>query len=156
MAPATAEKIQLLKMPLNTLIFSISLLFTSLKTCQEQSANDNKKLFRTKKGQLQLLYLAEHKGIEYERVELGVRSIAVQLQEALALEDEDAEHDQLVDALAYDVPPHHLGDEIVTSADRWPLHHRIIGGLRGQCQGAEGVHDQVHPQQLHNGQRGAS
>jgi hypothetical protein len=31
-APATAEKIQLLKMPLNTLIFSISLLFTSLKT----------------------------------------------------------------------------------------------------------------------------
>jgi hypothetical protein len=106
--------------------------------------------------QLQLLYLAEHEGIEYERVELGARSIAAQLQEALALEDEGAEHDQLVDALAYDVPPHHLGDEVVTSADRWPLHHRIVGRLRRQRQSAEGVHDQVHPQQLHNGQWGAS
>lgn len=100
--------------------------------------------------------LAEHKGVENERVELVIRLTAVQLQEALPLEDENAEHDQLVDALADDVPPHHLGDEVVASADRWPLHHRVIGGLRRQRQGTEGVHDQVHPQQLHNGQWRAS
>ena len=104
------------------------------------------------------MYLAEHEGVEYERVELGVGEIAdaVQPEEALALEDEDAEHGELVDALADDVPPHHLGDEVVASADRRPLHHRVVRGLRRQRQGAQGVHDQVHPQQLHDRQRGAS
>jgi len=81
---------------------------------------------------------------------------AVAEQEALALEDEDTEHGELVDALADDVPPHHLGDEVVASADRRPLHHRVVRGLRRQRQGAQGVHDQVHPQQLHYGQGGAS
>jgi hypothetical protein len=35
-------------------------------------------------------YLAKHKCVEYEGVELGVRLIAVQLQQGLPLEEENA------------------------------------------------------------------
>lgn len=98
-------------------------------------------------------YLAEDKGVEDEGVEQFL--VAVHLQEAVPSGEEDAEHDELEDALAGDVPPHDLGDEVVAPAHRRPPHHVVARRLRRQRQRAQGVHDQVHPQQLHDRQRRA-
>lgn len=67
-------------------------------------------------------YLAEHEGVEDDRVQnsCGVRTI--EIEKRFAYEVESPQDDQLVNALTCNVPPHGFGDEACGSSDWWTFH----------------------------------
>jgi hypothetical protein len=76
-------------------------------------------------------HLAEHEGVEYERIDNGFGVRAMDVEETFPAKHESSKHGQLVQALPDDVPPHDLGDEALSAPDRRPLHHVVVGRLRG-------------------------
>jgi len=64
------------------------------------------------------------------------------------LEEEDAEDGDLCQSLTDDELPHLVGDEAFTLGDGLALEELVTGGLGGEGQRGEGVHDEVDPQHL--------
>ena len=71
----------------------------------------------------------------------------------LTREEQGEDDGELVDSVAQDVLHHGAGYEGLLAAVGLPQEQGLCGGLGGQGQGGEGVHDQVHPQHLHGFQR---
>ncbi len=61
-------------------------------------------------------------------------------------------HEQ--DAHAQNVPAHGAGDDVVRRLARRLLHHAFVRRQRGQGQRGEGVHDEVDPEHLRDGEGG--
>ena len=63
--------------------------------------------------------------------------------------EQSEDNDELIDPVAQDVLGHGAGDEGLVPAVGLPHEEGLGGGLCGQGEGGECVHDQVHPQHLY-------
>lgn len=72
----------------------------------------------------------------------------------LTNEEQCKDEGELVDSVAQDVLHHGPRDEGLVAAVGLPQQQGFCGWLGGQCQGGEGVHDEVHPEHLYGLQRG--
>jgi hypothetical protein len=94
-------------------------------------------------------HLAEHEGVE----DHGAVGLLVDAEDVAAAVLERQQHGHLERGLRGEVAPHGVADERRRAADGRAPHERLGGLVRRQRQRAHGVHDQVHPQQLHRRQR---
>uniref|UniRef100_A0A8R7K2R3 Uncharacterized protein n=1 Tax=Triticum urartu TaxID=4572 RepID=A0A8R7K2R3_TRIUA len=94
-------------------------------------------------------HLAQHEGVE----DHGAVALLVGAEDVPPPVLERQQHGDLERRLRGEVAPHGVADERRRAADGRPVHERLGGRVRGERQGAHGVHDQVHPQELHGGER---
>lgn len=72
----------------------------------------------------------------------------------LTSKQECKDYHQLIECMTQNILHHRAWDERLISTVRFPKQEGLSGGLGGQSQGSECVHDEVHPQHLHRLQRG--
>jgi hypothetical protein len=90
-------------------------------------------------------YLAEHERVEEESV---LHDLVVVLENVLTEVEDTEENDELVGALAEDVPPHGSGDEGIVASGRGTVKESLGRCLSAKGKSSHGVHDKVHPQKL--------
>lgn len=101
-------------------------------------------------------YLAKHERVEHECIKNGISIRASNVKNAFSTKYEYSQRSQLIQALAGYISPHDPRYKVLAPAYWRPLHHSIVWRLRRQCQSAQRVHDQVHPEQLHRSKRSLS
>lgn len=95
--------------------------------------------------------LHPHKGIEDDGAELGV---GVAREDAGAGKVQNKGDDELENSLADDHLPHVGGNEGCLLALGWAVEDFVCGRVGGEGEGCEGIHDEVHPEELDGGEHG--
>lgn len=90
---------------------------------------------------MKILYLAKHKGVEYDCIENGGSICASELKKTLPFKFENQKDKNLIDALTNNIPPHGPSDEFCIPPNWGSFHQPIMWRFCSQCQCAKSVHD---------------